>query len=143
MTGVMTFSSSCPAWAASAIAWSAPMTWNETMESISAMTGLTLPGMMEEPGWRAGSVISARPVFGPEARSLKSPDIFTRSTQRSFMAPERAAKSDMKERAANVSLAFSSPFMPVAFLNSARAVSLYLRCVLMPVPTAVAPSPTS
>ncbi len=50
MIGIITFSSSCPAWAASATVRSQPCTWNMAMFSISASTGLTLPGMMLEPG---------------------------------------------------------------------------------------------
>ncbi len=61
----MTLISSCPAWAASATAASLPTTWKQTMSSISAITGLTLPGMIDEPGCTGGSVISAIPVRGP------------------------------------------------------------------------------
>ena len=46
------------------------------------MTGFTFPGMIEEPGWTAGRLISASPVFGPEASSLRSPHIRTRSVAR-------------------------------------------------------------
>ncbi len=38
------------------------------------MTGFTLPGMIDDPGWRAGSRISAKPVRGPD-------DISSRSSQ--------------------------------------------------------------
>ncbi len=42
------------------------------MFNISAITGLTLPGIIEEPGCAGGSVISAKPVLGPELKRRKS-----------------------------------------------------------------------
>ncbi len=50
ITGIITFSSSCPAEAAQAIVVSLPMTRKQTIDRHSAMTGLTLPGMIELPG---------------------------------------------------------------------------------------------
>lgn len=49
-TGSKTFSSSCPASAALAIVTSLPMTLKQAWLQTSAMTGLTLPGMIELPG---------------------------------------------------------------------------------------------
>ena len=46
----MTFSSSCPASAAIVMVTSLPMMSKATCETTSGMTGLTLPGMIEEPG---------------------------------------------------------------------------------------------
>jgi hypothetical protein len=42
------------------------MTWAQTIIVASQITGLTLPGMIDEPGCRSGMWISARPVEGPE-----------------------------------------------------------------------------
>ena len=36
-----------------------------TCVTTSAITGFTLPGMIDEPGCRSGSRISAKPVRGP------------------------------------------------------------------------------
>ena len=44
------------------------------------MTGLTLPGMIEEPGCRSGMAISPRPVLGPEPIQRRSLLIFIRET---------------------------------------------------------------
>jgi hypothetical protein len=55
ITGAITFSSNWPAWTAIITAVSFPMTWNAIMSAHSAMTGLTLPGMMDEPGCTGGS----------------------------------------------------------------------------------------
>ncbi len=51
------------------------------------MTGLTLPGMIELPGWTAGRTISAKPVAGPDDISRRSSLILMRSTA----MPRRAA----------------------------------------------------
>ena len=40
------------------IAASVPITWQATCTTDSEMTGLTLPGMIDEPGWIAGSISS-------------------------------------------------------------------------------------
>ena len=80
MTGIMTFSSSCPASAAIATVVSSPSAWKQTWFTISAIDGFTLPGMMLEPGCTAGRTISARPVRGPEASSRMSLAILLRSS---------------------------------------------------------------
>ncbi len=72
MMGIITFSSSWPACAASATVRSQPWTWKQAMLSISASTGLTLPGMMLLPGCTAGRRISSRPVAGPLESRRKS-----------------------------------------------------------------------
>jgi hypothetical protein len=88
MTGIMTFSSSCPASAAARIAASQPMTWQQTWLTISGTDGLTLPGMIEEPGCTAGSWISAMPARGPMLRSRRSDAILAVSTASRRSAPE-------------------------------------------------------
>jgi hypothetical protein len=50
ITGIITFSSSWPADAAKAIVVSLPTIRKHTIERHSAMTGFTLPGMIELPG---------------------------------------------------------------------------------------------
>ena len=64
--GSMMFSSKAPAAPPQAIAASLPTTCAQTMSSASAMTGFTLPGMIDEPGCRSGTWISASPARGPE-----------------------------------------------------------------------------
>jgi hypothetical protein len=63
-TGSMTFSSNWPASEARQLVGSFPMTWKATWFTTSAMTGFTLPGMIEEPGWRAGRLSSKSPQRG-------------------------------------------------------------------------------
>jgi hypothetical protein len=55
ITGIITFSSSCPASAAARIVASHPDTWKQTWFTISGIDGFTLPGMIDEPGWTGGS----------------------------------------------------------------------------------------
>ena len=43
-----------------------PITWQHTMVSASDCVGLTLPGMIEEPGSFSGRISSPRPERGPE-----------------------------------------------------------------------------
>ena len=43
-----------------------PNTWQHTMVSASPWVGLTLPGMIEEPGSFSGRISSPRPERGPE-----------------------------------------------------------------------------
>ena len=45
---------------------SLPITWAATIVTDSQMTGLTLPGMIDEPGCTAGIAISAMPARGPQ-----------------------------------------------------------------------------
>src|SRR5262249_12032777 len=87
MVGIITLSSSWPACTARATAVSLPTTWNETIAASSGITGLILPGMIEDPGCRPGRLISAKPVFGPE-------DSRRRSLERRMTSSARLRKDD-------------------------------------------------
>ena len=71
MTGIITFSSSCPASHAIATVASQPITWKQTWFTISGTDGFTLPGMIDEPGCTAGSAISASPGARPHAEQAQ------------------------------------------------------------------------
>jgi hypothetical protein len=59
ITGIMMLSSNCPPVAPEkAMVWSLPITRVATCIMLSHITGLTLPGMIEDPGCRSGSMIS-------------------------------------------------------------------------------------
>ena len=75
MTGSITLSSRFPAEPPKATAASLPTTWAHTWQTASAATGFTLPGMIDEPGWRSGRRISARPVRGPDDSQRMSLEI--------------------------------------------------------------------
>ena len=80
MTGICTLSSKAPLAPAHAIVASLPTTRAATIKVASGITGFTLPGMIDEPGWRSGMAISPRPVFGPEPIQRRSLQIFVRLT---------------------------------------------------------------
>ena len=48
--GNITFNSKLPAWPPIVIAASLPITCAETIAAASGITGLTLPGIIDEPG---------------------------------------------------------------------------------------------
>src|SRR3989304_2909077 len=62
------------------MAASQAMTWAQAWIKAWGMTGLTLPGMMELPGWTSGSASSPRPARGPDPSQLMSLAIFCRLT---------------------------------------------------------------
>src|SRR3989344_9683835 len=65
------------------------------MFSISAILGFTFPGIILEPGSTAGSLISLKPVFGPELNNLRSFAILFKSTAKDFIVSENCKKSVM------------------------------------------------
>ena len=69
MTGSMTLSSRLPAAPPKATAASLPITWATTWQTASGMTGLTLPGMIDEPGLQVGDVDLAQPGSGARCPS--------------------------------------------------------------------------
>ena len=71
---------------------SLPITSKATWFTTSGMTGFTLPGMMEEPAWTAGSAISPMPARGPEESSRKSLQVFESLTAMRFRTPESCTK---------------------------------------------------
>ena len=93
MIGSMTFSSSCPASDAIVTVRSLPITRNATWLTTSGITGLTLPGMIDDPGWRGGRLISFSPQRGPDESSRRSLQIFESFTARRFWAEEFIMKA--------------------------------------------------
>ena len=72
MTGSMTLSSKLPAAPPNATAASLPITCAHTWHTASGITGLTLPGMIDEPGCRSGSRISPARRAGREPIQRRS-----------------------------------------------------------------------
>ena len=48
---------------------SLPITWTQTMVIASVWVGLTLPGMIEEPGSFSGRISSPSPAARPRSRA--------------------------------------------------------------------------
>ena len=118
------------------------MTCAPTWITASQITGFTLPGMMLEPGWIAGRVISARPQRGPLFMSRTSFAIFIRLAATVLSAPLAHAAPSWAPWASKW-FAASTKVVPAS-----RPISSAMRrpnsgCVLSPVPTAVPPIASS
>ena len=142
ITGIATFSSKFPVDPAQATVWSFPITLAQTISTASGITGLTLPGIIEDPGCKSGMESSPSPAFGPDPIHRRSLLIFVRLTARTRRAPEASTRASLAPWASKWSLA--------SVIGSIVAVarSLITACgnplgVLMPVPTAVPPRGTS
>ena len=118
------------------------MTWAQAIIVASQMTGLTLPGMIEEPGCRSGMRISPRPARGPEPIQRRSLQILTRLTATVFRAPD-ASTSASREPCASKWFRASRSGRPVSSMRTPMTFSAKPGGVLIPVPTAVPPSGSS
>ncbi len=138
MTGIMTFRSRFPFIAAIAIVASCPITSAATWFTASGITGFTLPGMMLEPGWVAGSSISLSPVRGPEVRRRRSFAIFMSPTASVRSAPDTSTAASRFCIASN-RFGAATNGSPVARTSSATTRSPNPGGALRPVPAAVPP----
>ena len=59
------------------------------------MTGFTLPGMIEEPGWRGGNFNSPMPQRGPDAIKRKSLAILINTSAVTFKPEEMSANTSV------------------------------------------------
>ncbi len=123
-------------------ATSLPKTWAQTIVSASDCVGLTLPGMIEEPGSFSGIRISARPERGPDASQRTSFAIFMRAAASVLMAPCAATIASCAASASNL-LGADVKGIPVSFAISAATFSPKPAGAFRPVPTAVPPSASS
>ena len=80
MTGIWTLSWNVPDAPAHAMAASLPITCVHTCSTASGTTGLTLPGMIDDPGCRSARWISASPAAGPEPSRRRSLHTFVSDT---------------------------------------------------------------
>ena len=115
-----------------------PNTWAQTMVSASHCVGLTLPGMIEDPGSFSGSISSPRPERGPDARKRMSLAILFSDTATAFSAPDASTMASLPASASNL-LAAGTKEQPVSFATSAAKASAKPACAFSPVPTAVPP----
>ena len=118
------------------------MTWMAIITIASHCVGLTLPGMIDEPGSLAGSSSSPRPHRGPEASHRMSLAIFISVTARPRSAAWARTIGSSEPRAANLFGAVTNG------TSSARRASIATSApkpfgALSPVPTAVPPTARS
>ena len=93
MIGSKALSCSCPASDASVTVMSLPMTSKATWFITSGITGLTLPGMIDEPAWRAGRRISPNPACGPLDSSRRSLQVFDSLVATRLSTPDSCTKA--------------------------------------------------
>src|SRR5213082_661246 len=72
------------------------------MVIASHWVGLTLPGMIDEPGSFAGRINSPRPQRGPDASKRMSLAIFISEPPSVLRAPLAKTNSSLDDRAANL-----------------------------------------
>ncbi len=140
INGMRTLSSNWPCIPPTVIAVSLPITCAETCSTTSGSTGLTLPGMIEEPFCSSGRKISPIPVRGPEPISARSPAIFVSETATTFSAPESSTSASRLACASNGSRGAAICLRPDSFFRRARTFSAKRAWVFRPVPVAVPPS---
>ena len=85
--GLNTFNSKCPLAPPMLTATLFPMTYAHTIVKASHYVGLTLPGIIEEPGSFSGRDSSPRPLQGPLPKNLISLPIFINETASVFKDP--------------------------------------------------------
>ena len=66
---------------------SLPKILKQTWLTTSGITGLTLAGMIDEPAWRSGRLISFSPARGPDDRRRRSLQILDSFIAARLMAP--------------------------------------------------------
>ena len=102
MTGINTLSSKLPDAPAILMVTSLPITCATTIVMASDWVGLTLPGMMEEPGSFSGILSSPIPHLGPEANQRTSLAILLRLAAKVFRAPEAKTSASLAANASNL-----------------------------------------
>ena len=120
------------------IAASLPKTCTHTCVSASHCVGLTLPGMMLEPGSLEGMESSWKPQRGPDADHRTSLAIFISEPARRFKAPLISTTASCADSASNL-LGAVTKGSPVSAAMFCATRSAHSGCVLRPVPTAVPP----
>src|SRR5206468_9490644 len=111
---------------------SLPITWAATWRAISLITGLTLPGMIELPGWVEGMLISPIPQRGPLASQRMSFAILVRLTAMVLSWPLASTMPSFEAWASKWFFA-STTSMPVFFAITGMACFATAGWELMPV----------
>ena len=112
------------------------------MIMASHWVGLTLPGMIDDPGSFSGRMSSPRPLRGPEPSQRMSSAILISETARVRSAPLAMTRASWAARAANLLGAVTNG-SPVSSAMAAATRAPNSGWVLSPVPTAVPPAASS
>ena len=108
------------------------------MVRASHWVGLTLPGMMEEPGSFSGMRISPIPHRGPEASQRTSLAIFIRDPAIVRSMPEASTTASWAAKDSNLFGAVTKGWPVISAIRRAT-VTAKSRWAFSPVPTAVPP----
>ncbi len=108
------------------------------MVTASHWVGLTLPGMIDEPGSFSGRLSSPKPERGPEPISRMSLAILNSDTATVLSAPWANTKASLPASASNLFGALTKGSLVISAILAANS-SGNLGSVLRPVPTAVPP----
>ena len=128
----------CPSPATRVTVWWLAMTRSAVWPTHSGTTGLTLPGMIDDPAWRAGRRISPRPVAGPLASRRRSEEILSRLAAKAERMPETSTKGSALAVASTRFSARDSG-NPVSTRRCSTARKMNSRGAPRPVPMAVPP----
>ena len=112
------------------------------MIMASLWVGLTLPGMIEEPGSFSGRLSSPSPLRGPEPSQRRSSAILMSEAARVRRAPLVMTRASWAARAANL-LGAVTKGSPVSSAMAEATRVPNSGWVLRPVPTAVPPAASS
>ena len=143
ITGIITLSSSCPCSAAMATVVSRPITWKQTWLTISGIDGLILPGMIDEPGCTAGSLISSMPVRGPITMRRRSLAILLRSSASTRSDALNAGHVAHALHELDAVLADAQVEAADRLAGACSSAPGYSFSTVTPVPTALPPMPRS
>ena len=138
INGLKTFNSKCPWDPAIVIPLWFPITFTQTIVTASDWVGLTLPGIIDEPGSLAGSTSSPYPALGPDPKNLISFAIFIRHTAVVFSVPEKLTISSCAAKAANLFFDGLNGSLVILLISLTIFLSKFF-FVFNPVPTAVPP----
>ena len=139
ISGMRTLSSNWPCRPPTVIAVSLPITCALTCSTTSGITGLTLPGMIDEPFCSSGRNSSPMPARGPEPISARSLAILVSETAITFSAPDSSTSASRLACASNGSSGARTS-RPSSDASRSRTFAANSGCVLSPVPVAVPPS---
>src|SRR5580692_6534951 len=106
--------------------------------TTSGITGLTLPGIMLDPAWTAGRLISPKPARGPLERRRRSLQVFESLIATRLSTPDNWT-NEPTSWVASTRLGEVVTGMPVIAARCRHASGAYSGDVLIPVPIAVAP----
>jgi len=102
INGLKTFNSKWPFDPPIVTATWLPITYAHTIVIASHYVGLTLPGIIEDPGSFSGNNNSPKPDLGPEPRNLISLAIFINETAKVFNVPLNSTNASWAANASNL-----------------------------------------